>query len=76
MSAGGTFDEPRAALAVVDGSEPTAPGHVAALRTAADERWYHGETRISTFVRSRLPRKGLSAGDIAPGGGIGREHSP
>ncbi|MFY4812918.1 hypothetical protein [Haloarcula argentinensis] len=76
MSTGGTFDEPRAALAVVDGSEPTAPGHVAALRTAADERWYHGETRIGTFVRSRLPRKGLSAGDIAPGGGIGREHSP
>ncbi|WP_155120760.1 hypothetical protein [Haloarcula sp. K1] len=48
MSAGGTFDEPRAELAVVDGSEPAAPGNVSALRTAADERWYHVETRIGT----------------------------
>ncbi|MFU1780074.1 hypothetical protein ACM16X_01700 [Haloarcula japonica] len=71
MSTGGTFDEPRPALAIVDRGEPPTPGHVAALRTATDERWYHGEMRIGTFVRSRLSRKGLSAGDIVSGGASG-----
>ncbi|WP_191906098.1 MULTISPECIES: hypothetical protein [unclassified Haloarcula] len=46
VSAGGTFDESRTALAVIDGSESVAQGHASAVRTAADERWYHGETRI------------------------------
>jgi len=48
MSAGGTFNEPRAALAVVGDGEPTAPAHVSALRTAADERGYHRKTEIGT----------------------------